>query len=130
MTFSVTVLFIAIFALIQFPMTAIVGIYRAKTDIRFLDGDDEEMIRRMRAHGNFVETVPMALLAMAAAEYAGAPAIALWIGGTVLLVGRLVHYVAIRGSGWGTGRGNGMLMTLLPMAGFAILAVLASANII
>ncbi len=130
MTFSVTVLFIAIFALTQILMTAIVGIYRSKTDIRFADGGDEEMTRRVRAHGNFVETVPMALLAMAAAEYAGMPVIVLWIGGIMLLVGRLVHYFTIRGSGWGAGRSAGMALTFLPIAGFAILAILATANII
>jgi uncharacterized membrane protein YecN with MAPEG domain len=130
MTFSVTVVFIAILALIQFPMTVAVGLYRAKTDIRFMDGGDEEMVRRIRAHANFIETVPMALLAMAVAEYAGTPSILLWLGGLMLLVGRLIHYFTIRGSGWGGGRSAGMALTFLPMSGFAILALLATANII
>ncbi|MGI9491075.1 MAG: MAPEG family protein [Geminicoccaceae bacterium] len=130
MAFSVTVVFIAILALIQFPMTLAVGVYRTKTDIRFMDGGDEDMVRRIRAHANFIETVPIALLAMAAAEYAGTPSILLWIGGLMLLVGRLVHYFTIRGSGWGVGRSAGMALTFLPVCGFAILALLASSNII
>lgn len=101
MTFSITIIFVAILALIQFPMTTAVGTYRAKTDIRFMDGGDEEMIRRIRAHANFIETVPMALLATAAAEYARTPSLLLRIGGVILLIDRLIHYVAIRGSGWG-----------------------------
>lgn len=74
MTFSITALFIAMLALIQIPMTVAVGLYRLQTDIHFLDGDNEEMVRRMRGHGNFIETIPIALLTMAAAEYAGAHA--------------------------------------------------------
>ena len=130
MAFSVTVVFIAVLALIQFPMTIAVGIHRTKTDIRFMDGGDEEMVRRIRAHANFIETVPMALLAMAAAEYAGTPSILLWLGGLTLLVGRLVHYVNTRRSGWGMGRTAGMALTFLPICGFAILALLATADII
>ncbi len=129
MTFSVTIVFIAILALIQFPMTVAVGAYRTKTDIRFLNGGDDEMVRRVRAHGNFIETVPMALLAMAAAGYAGTHALLLWLGGGLLLTGRLVHYITIRRSGWGPGRSAGMAMTFLPMSGFAILALLAGANL-
>ncbi len=130
MTLSITIVFIAILALIQFPSTVAVGTYRTKTDIRFLDGGDDQMIRRVRAHGNFIETVPIALLAMAAAEYAGTHALLLWLGGGMLLIGRLVHYITIRGSGWGPGRAAGMALTFLPMSGFAILALLASVNII
>ena len=118
MTFSITIIFIAILALIQFAITIAVGAYRTKNDIRFMDGGDEGMIRHIRAHGNFIETVPMALLAMAAAEYSGTPSILLWIGGTMILVGRLVHYCTIRGSGWGSGRAAGMALTFLPSKRF------------
>ena len=72
----VTILFVALFALVQIPVTMAVGFRRAKTGIQFMDGGDRVLLKRMRAHGNFTETVPMALFAMAAAELSGAPAAA------------------------------------------------------
>ena len=99
----VTIVFVAVFALIQIPMTVAVGLRRLQTDVQFLDGGDNVLLQRMRAHGNFTETVPIALLAMAAAELAGAPHALLWAGGTALLLGRLVHYATIVTTGFGIG---------------------------
>lgn len=130
MTFSVTIFFIAILALIQFAMTAVVGSYRVKTDIRYMDGGDDELVKRIRAHANFIETVPMALLSMAAAEFAGLAPIALWLGGSMLVIGRLLHYGTLRRSGRGLGRAGGMLLTFIPICGFAIFTLLVMAGII
>ena len=77
----VTVLFVGLFALMQVPLTIMVGFRRAQTGIHFFDGGDQALLRRMRAHGNFTETVPIVLLAMAAAEIAAIPHWALWAGG-------------------------------------------------
>lgn len=121
---------VAILALIQIPMTVAVGIYRLKSDIHFMDGGDVQLMRRMRAHGNFAETVPMALLAMAAAELAGAPAWLLWAGGTVLIVGRILHYATIRKYGWAPGRAIGMLLTFVTLGGFAVTALVQVAGVV
>ncbi|WP_298821010.1 MAPEG family protein [uncultured Roseibium sp.] len=117
-TFPVTLVFIALLALVQIPMTVAVGLRRLKTETHFLDGGDEMLLKRMRAHGNFTETVPIVLLAMAAAEYSGAPVALLWAGGCSLLLGRLVHYGTLVNSGIGNGRAIGMLLTLTPMLVF------------
>ncbi len=122
---QITILFVGLMALIQIPMTFAVGLYRVKTDIHFLDGGDVEMLRRMRAHGNFTETVPITLLAMAAAELSGAPTLLIWTGGALLVAGRLLHYMTIRRFGWAIGRAAGMAMTFLPMAAFALYAAAA-----
>ncbi len=125
MSISITVLFVALLALIQFPMTVAVGLHRTRSNIHFMDGGDTDLMRRMRAHGNFTETVPITLLAMAAAEFTGAPAVLLWTGGLVLLLGRMLHYVTIRRYGWAIGRAVGMAMTFLPMVGFALYSLAA-----
>lgn len=117
---SVTLLFAAVFALIQIPMTVTVGIRRAKTDIFFWDGGDETLQKRMRAHCNYTETVPIVLIAMAAAEIAGAPAWLIWAGGLSLLLGRLIHYQTLVTVGNGNGRAVGMLLTIAPMAVFPL----------
>lgn len=114
----VTLLFIGVFAIIQVPLTVLVGYRRAQTKIQFFDGGDQVLLRRMRAHGNFTETVPIVLLAMAGAELSGAPHWALWAGGLSLLVGRCMHAAILIARGWGLPRAIGMILTFLPMLGF------------
>jgi uncharacterized protein len=114
----ITVLFIGVFAMIQIPLTAMVGYRRAQTGIQFMDGGDVTILRRMRAHANFTETVPIVLLAMAAAEVSGLASWALWAGGACLLIGRLMHAHIIITKGWGLPRALGMVLTFVPMFGF------------
>jgi uncharacterized membrane protein YecN with MAPEG domain len=91
MMLTITPYFIGLFAMMQVPITGMVGYRRFQTRVAFLDGGDQTLMRRMRAHGNFTETVPICLLAMAAAELTGAPPGLLWSGGVVLLAGRVMH---------------------------------------
>jgi uncharacterized protein len=116
----ITLLFIALFAVMYVPLTMAVGLRRAKTGIQFLDGGDETLLRRMRAQGNFAENVPIALLAMAAAEATGLPAWALWAGGGAIFAGRALHAVALIAKAPVLARANGMLLTLFPTASFGL----------
>lgn len=113
-----TILFIGIFALIQIPLTVLVGFRRVQTGIQFMDGGDKQLLQRMRAHANYTETVPITLLAMAAAEFAQAPDWLLWTGGSSLLIGRLMHATILVVKGWGLPRAVGMVLTFIPMALF------------
>jgi uncharacterized membrane protein YecN with MAPEG domain len=117
-TLVISPLFVAVFALIQVPLTVAVALRRGQTGVAFFDGGDTVLGRRMRAHANFTETVPMVLLAMAAAEYMGAPRSVLIGGGLSLLCGRAVHYLTLVRSGVGPGRAIGMILTLAPMVIF------------
>jgi uncharacterized protein len=114
----ITILFIGIFVLIQIPLTVMVGYRRVQTNIQFMDGGDQTLLRRMRAHANYTETVPIALLAMAAAEVAQAPQWLLWAGGFSLLAGRLMHAATLIIKGWGLPRAIGMILTFFTMATF------------
>jgi uncharacterized protein len=111
-------LFIGLFAVLQVPLTVLVGYRRARTGIQFFDGGDQVLLRRMRAHGNYTETVPIVLLAMAAAELANAPSWMLWAGGLSLLAGRLMHAAILILKGWGLPRAIGMVLTFVPMLAF------------
>ncbi len=106
-------IFTALLALMSVPMAIAVGLRRAKTGIMMLSGDDEDLLRRIRAHGNFTEYVPMALLALAGAEVAGAPAWLLIGCGAVLIAARLIHYVGVRRNPNGPARIIGTLLTTL-----------------
>ncbi len=108
--------FIGLFALAQVPLTVVVGYRRARTGIQFSDGGDTVLLRRMRAHGNFTETVPITLVAMTVAEYCGALSWLLVGTGVSLVVGRALHYATLVRSGFGVGRAIGMVLTLLAMA--------------
>jgi len=95
-----------------------VGYRRAQKGIHFIDGGDQTLLRRMRAHGNFTETVPIVLIAMGIAELTGAPVWLLWTGGGSLLIGRVIHAVILVLRGWGLSRVIGMTLTFVPMLGF------------
>jgi uncharacterized protein len=112
---TVTPIFIGILMVFQVIITNLVGYRRLKTGIRFLDGGDETLTRRMRAHGNFTETVPITLLGMLSAEMAGVAPVVIWIAGALLLVGRAWHYGVIVRQGWGNGRALSMVVTFSAM---------------
>ena len=120
---EISLFFGALLALIQVPMTLAVGLRRRALRVSFLDGGDDALLRRIRAHANFTETVPIAILSMAAAEVFGVADLVLWVGGSILLFGRLVHYWLGLTTDSGAIRFVAMLLTLVPMTVFSILAL-------
>ena len=82
------------------------------------DGGHAHLNRRIRAHGNFVETVPLALILIALCEAGSMPGWALHGLGILLLAGRLAHAAALEPE---TGRMR--LRQLGMMASFAVLAL-------
>ena len=122
-TLPITSLYAAVFGLLLIPITIAVGMRRMKTRIAFLGGDDETLLRRMRSHANFVETVPLALLLMALTELNGASAVFMHVVGATLLVSRIVHYVTLNVHPTAPTRSASMIGTLAVLgatAGFLI----------
>lgn len=68
---------------------------RRRARVPFGEGSSEELRRRLRAHANFAEYTPLALLLMALLELQGAGAIVLNVIGLLLLAGRLAHAYGI-----------------------------------
>ena len=64
---------------------------RAQFRVMIGEGEAPEMLAAIRAHGNFAEYVPLTLLLMA-----GVGAFWLHLGGTLLLVGRILHAIGIQ----------------------------------
>ncbi|MFM2400093.1 MAG: hypothetical protein RL341_2250 [Pseudomonadota bacterium] len=108
----ITLLFAACAALFQVALTALVIAHRAQKDIPFLDGGDTALLRRMRAHGNFTETMPIALLLLGLLELHGLGSPWLWTFGAALMLGRLVHAYGLLTPGVLWARVSGMLATL------------------
>ncbi len=117
---EIALIVIAVFVLMSIPMAIAVGVRRARTGILLLHGEDDGLLRLMRAHGNFVEYVPLALLALAGAEIAGAPTWLLVICGGVLVLARLIHYFSLRAAADGKGRAIGAGLTTLTMLVLAL----------
>ena len=87
------------------------------------DGGQAEMTRRIRAHGNAAETIPLALVLLLALELTNVGATWLHGFGIALVAGRVLH-------AWGLSRHGGtsfgrMVGTVLTFGAIAVMCVLA-----
>jgi uncharacterized protein len=120
---KVTLLFAGILALIQCGLTALVIARRLKAKVSLLDGGDASLTGRMRAHGNFTETVPICLIMMALLEMQGLPSAWLWVIGSGLTFGRLLHALSLITQKFRLGRKVGMALTIFAMSGLGVLCI-------
>lgn len=70
---SVTGLVTGVFALLIVVLSVQVSLRRAKVNAVFGDAGDATLRRRIRAHGNFVEYAPLAVMALGLVEYRAGP---------------------------------------------------------
>jgi uncharacterized membrane protein YecN with MAPEG domain len=110
MHFPVTTLYAAILGILLVVLSDLVSRSRKKAKISIGSSGDPILERAVRAHGNFVEYVPLALILLLLLEVQAAAPLMLHILGGTLLAGRLLHvYGMIRPDGmiagrfWGTG---------------------------
>jgi uncharacterized protein len=99
------------------------GQARTKESVSVGDGGNDFVIRRMRAHANFVESAPFVLILIAALEASQSAGQWLWWVGIAYIFGRLAHGLGMDGGTFGKGRMVGTLitmLTLLGLAGFAL----------
>ena len=106
-----TALFAGILGLLKVALGLRVTLLRAASGIALGDQADERMLRRIRAHANFSENVPMALILLMLIEMMHATSLAIFVLGTVLLIGRLLHWLGLSGNAEAFNRVAGMVMT-------------------
>ena len=122
MTLQISPILAAFMALLGAVLTIRVIMSRVKLDITAGDGGNAVMRQAIRAHGNFAEQVPLALILFALAEMNGAPRMALYGLAGLLVIGRLASAMGLSGStGISTGRQAGAGMTIIYMVGTALL---------
>jgi len=109
---SITPFYIALLGILFLPFTLRVGLYRVKNNISIGDGQDDELIKRNRGQGNFIETVPLAVMLILLMELLGASSTWLHALGVLLVGGRILHYLGITGLGPFICRPIGMFATL------------------
>lgn len=88
---SVTAFFAGVLGLMFIGLSALVILSRADAQTTLGHGDHEELKRRIRAHGNFAEYVPLALLLMGLAELGGTGKLTIVFLGAALLLARISH---------------------------------------
>lgn len=103
-----------------------IGQLRAAGPIYHGDGGVPLLGRRMRAQLNFVEYTPFVLALTAAIELSGAGGD--WLAWVVAIyfVGRLLHPLGMDTDGPHLARKIGVIVTLLVLAGLAVVAVLVA----
>ncbi len=91
----ITAIFAGANALILLILAVMIVPRRRAAGISLGFGEDEMLKRAVRAHGNAVEYMPMAILLIASLEALAAPAWLLWALGGLFTLARLLHPIAI-----------------------------------
>lgn len=114
-------------ALLNLWLMMRVGRVRGQEKVSIGDGGNDRVIRRMRAHSNFIENTAFVLILLALVELGIGPSTWLWAVGALYLVGRILHAIGMDGLMWGRMAGTIITMlTQLGLAGFALFIVYAT----
>ena len=111
---KITLLFASLNILLMLALLVPIVRHRRGHKIGIGDGGDLALSRKVRVHGNFVENAPVALLMLGLLELCGLPSVWLWVLGSVLLLGRILHAMGLsRTAGYSFGRFTGTASTWL-----------------
>jgi uncharacterized membrane protein YecN with MAPEG domain len=103
---------------------------RRVAKIAFGSGGDEELDKRVRAHGNLVESAPLALILLYLIEQTGLSSIYVHILGATFVVARIAHAQGMSmTTGRSTGRFYGALGTLFLLTVMSVLLITRSTDI-
>ena len=92
---TITPIYAALLALLFVALAVNVVRTRRRAGVSLGDGGDKLLARRIRAHGHFVEYVPMALILMVMIKERGAEAVLVHGLNGALVLGRLMHAFAL-----------------------------------
>ena len=118
---ATTSLYLALLALMFGALSLRVVVLRVRRGAPLGDAGDLRLRRAIRAHGNFAEHVPLAVLLLLVLELRGAAPELLHAGGTLLLLSRAAHAYGVsqlhERLGW---RLVGMAGTAIVLSGGAV----------
>jgi uncharacterized membrane protein YecN with MAPEG domain len=92
---TITLFYTGLLSIVFLVLSARVVLMRGAGGPSLGDGGNPDMLRRIRAHANFAEYVPLLLLMLGFLEFSGLPAYAVHGLGGSLLVARLLHGYAL-----------------------------------
>lgn len=115
-------------ALINFWLMVRCAKVRVASNIIHGDDGNPLMMRRMRAHANFIESAPLVLILIGAIELAGKGGLWLQIVAAVYLLARVGHAFGMDRDTGNPLRAGGAVVTMLALIGLAVIAVLITLN--
>jgi uncharacterized membrane protein YecN with MAPEG domain len=91
MILPITLTFAGAAAILHIWLAGRVSRLRAAHKVSIGDGGNEALVRRMRAHANYGENMPIVLIMIGLIELAGGDARILWAAGIVFILSRIAH---------------------------------------
>lgn len=126
MSFTITLFYAGLLALVLLALSMQVVVLRRRHGVGVGSGDRQDLGLAVRAQANFCEYVPVGLLLLLLLEAAGTLSpVLLHMLGAMLLVGRLMHgfFGLNRSAGTSMGRFVGTLLTWLMIGAAALFSV-------
>lgn len=111
-------------AIINLWLSIRVGALRRAHGLSHGDGGIAAIAQRMRAHLNFAENAPLALILIAVIELTGKGGQWLAIVGAVFMLARVAHPIGMDKASGSPLRAIGAVVTMLTQLGLAVVAVL------
>lgn len=122
----VTSLYAGILGLMYVGLSVFTILGRFKHKVAIGDGGNEDMLRRIRLHGNFAEYVPIALILILLTELGNHSAFVVHVLGAVLVFGRIFHALGLYNAApINKSRQIGMICTFLVIIVASITSILA-----
>jgi len=120
----ITMLYAGLCAILVVMLGLRVVQFRFRHKIGIGDGGNPDLMRRVRAHANAIENLPLALLLLGGMELNGYPSGLIHGFGATLFVSRAAHAWGLsHSSGTSRGRFLGTLFTWLLMLAMALFAI-------
>ena len=113
----------AFFGILGAALTLQVILARVRLKIVLGDGGNSDMAKVIRAHANFTEQVPLALVLFTLAELCGAPRVPLYLLGALLVLARCL-------SAWGLSSAAGLSAGRQAGAGMTLVYMVATAGLL
>jgi uncharacterized protein len=123
---SISLTTAAALALIHVWLSVRVSQVRRAAKVEVGDGGNVQLLRRIRAHANFVENAPFLLLLLIPMELVGANPMFLWAAAILFIVARLLHPFGMDKGGVNWMRAGGTAISLLVLSALAVWAVVTS----
>lgn len=118
----ITGIYAALATVLVLLLAARISLRRHGARIGIGDGGDRDLFRRIRAHANALENLPLALLLLLLLELNQTRPAWLHAFGIVLIVARVAHALGLSASeGYSAGRFVGTALTWLVMLAMAVL---------
>lgn len=121
-TMTITLVTAGAAALLNLWLALRTGAVRMKARVDIGDGGNDALIRRMRAHANFVEYAPFVVILIGLIELTTGTSLWLWGVSVLFIMARIAHAIGM--DGIRVARASGFVVTfalLLGLGGYAVL---------